>query len=132
MTKPFSFVELMARVRAVSRRGPVPRLPKFQTADLALDSSTHEVFRGGKPIPLTKKRVPASGITPAQRRARGARREVIPPKPSGEPRNLSRATRSERFPSSFCRNKVDRGHDVKLIHLHGARVRVYRLCEGEE
>jgi len=54
LTKPFSFDELFARVRAVARRGPIPRPVRLQVADLILDQSTHEVARGGRAITLTR------------------------------------------------------------------------------
>ena len=54
LTKPFAFDELLARLRAISRRGPVKQLPKLRVADLVLDPATHEVSRGGKPVRLTR------------------------------------------------------------------------------
>jgi two-component system response regulator MprA len=54
LTKPFSFEELFARVRAVARRGPIPRPVRLEFADLMLDLSTHEVTRGERPIILTR------------------------------------------------------------------------------
>ncbi len=54
LTKPFAFHELLARLQAVSRRGPVERLPKLKIADLVLDSVTHTVCRAGEQIHLTK------------------------------------------------------------------------------
>lgn len=54
LTKPFAFEELLARLRAVSRRGPVEQLPKLQVADLTLDPATRRVSRAGKRIHLTK------------------------------------------------------------------------------
>jgi DNA-binding response OmpR family regulator len=53
LTKPFSFEELLARLRAVARRG-ISTGPKMQVADLVLDPSTREVFRGGEIINLTR------------------------------------------------------------------------------
>lgn len=56
LVKPFSTAELVARVRALLRRardrdpGPVRRY-----ADVTLDASTHEVHRGGRPVPLTRR-----------------------------------------------------------------------------
>jgi DNA-binding response OmpR family regulator len=55
LTKPFSFTELSARLRAVSRRGPIPRAPQLQVADLILDPGNYQVFRGSREIVLTKK-----------------------------------------------------------------------------
>lgn len=54
LTKPFAFDELLARLRAIARRGPVKQLPKLRMADLVLDPATHQVLRGGAPIRLTR------------------------------------------------------------------------------
>src|SRR5438874_10627760 len=53
LTKPFSFEVLLARLRSVSRRGPVERPPCLQIADLKLDPATREVTRSGAVINLT-------------------------------------------------------------------------------
>jgi two-component system response regulator MprA len=55
LTKPFSFEEFVARLRAIGRRGPISKGPQFQVADLVLDPATHHVSRSGKQIFLTKK-----------------------------------------------------------------------------
>ena len=54
MTKPFSFQELVARLRAIKRRKFVPQAAIFKVADLSLDTATREVSRGGTPISLTR------------------------------------------------------------------------------
>lgn len=54
LTKPFSFEVLLARVRALLRRGPAPHSVRLQIADLELDPGTHEVTRGGEAIRLTR------------------------------------------------------------------------------
>jgi heavy metal response regulator len=54
LTKPFAFVELLARVRALLRRGqPAPE--KLQVADLALDCARRKVVRGSESIELAPK-----------------------------------------------------------------------------
>jgi DNA-binding response OmpR family regulator len=53
LTKPFSFEVLLARLRAVSRRGPIPRSVSLHIADLLLDTTTRQVTRGGQAISLT-------------------------------------------------------------------------------
>ena len=53
LTKPFAFEELLARVRAVARRGPIPVGVSLTVADLALDPASREVTRGRLPIELT-------------------------------------------------------------------------------
>jgi two-component system OmpR family response regulator len=55
LVKPFSFAELLARVRAMSRRGPIERQVVLQVGDLRLDSARHQVWRGDTAIDLSKK-----------------------------------------------------------------------------
>jgi heavy metal response regulator len=55
LTKPFAFAELLARVRALSRRGAKDRGAEIQFADLRLDPVAHKVWRGDKEIDLTAK-----------------------------------------------------------------------------
>ncbi len=54
ITKPFSFEELFARVRAAGRRGPAPQPVNLQTGDLSLNQGTREVKRGERKITLTR------------------------------------------------------------------------------
>jgi len=54
MTKPFSFNELLLRLRAVKRRASACQPPRLQVADLWLDPMTHEVSRAGETISLTR------------------------------------------------------------------------------
>ena len=53
LTKPFSFVVLVARLRALLRRGAPERPAVLSAADLTLDPVSHEVTRGDTPIALT-------------------------------------------------------------------------------
>ena len=56
LVKPFAVRELLARVRALSRRvGDPPRTPVLRVADLELDPRTRQVWRGGAAIELTAK-----------------------------------------------------------------------------
>jgi|SRR5947209_4118094 len=55
ITKPFAFAELVARVKALLRRGPVSRSNTVRVADLELDRLTQQVRRGSKRIELTSK-----------------------------------------------------------------------------
>ncbi len=55
LTKPFSFSELLARLRALMRRGPSERPAVLTTGDLALDPATKRMTRGGGGIDLTPK-----------------------------------------------------------------------------
>ena len=53
LTKPFSYVVLAARLRALLRRGAAPRPAVLQAGDLSLDPGTRQVRRGGTEISLT-------------------------------------------------------------------------------
>ncbi|MEV4420119.1 response regulator transcription factor [Patulibacter sp. NPDC049589] len=55
LTKPFSFVELSARLRALVRRGPIERPTTLIVGDLQLDPATRTVHRGGTEIALSTK-----------------------------------------------------------------------------
>jgi DNA-binding response OmpR family regulator len=54
MTKPFSFDELLARLRAVKRRALAADDPKLKVGDLVLDPASREVSRGEARISLTR------------------------------------------------------------------------------
>jgi DNA-binding response OmpR family regulator len=53
VTKPFSFVVLLARLRALIRRGPAPRPATLTAGDLILDPAERVCRRGDRPIDLT-------------------------------------------------------------------------------
>ena len=55
LVKPFDFKELLARLRALSRRSGVPRPETLQAADLTLNTASHAVSRGERAISLTAK-----------------------------------------------------------------------------
>ena len=53
LTKPFSLAELLARLRALVRRGPVERPAVLEVGDLKLDPATRQVWRGASAIALS-------------------------------------------------------------------------------
>jgi len=55
LPKPYHFPELLARMRALLRRGPELESAVLEVHDLTLDSRRHHVQRGGRTIPLTTK-----------------------------------------------------------------------------
>jgi two-component system, OmpR family, response regulator len=55
LTKPFSLAELLARLRALARRGAVERPVVLEVGDLRLDPATHQVWRGDTEISLSAK-----------------------------------------------------------------------------
>jgi two-component system OmpR family response regulator len=55
LTKPFSFAELLARLRALVRRGSIERPVELHVGDLRLDPATKRVWRGEAEIELSAK-----------------------------------------------------------------------------
>jgi DNA-binding response OmpR family regulator len=53
LVKPFAFAELLARTRALVRRGRVSDAPRLTVADLEMDLVTRKVTRGSTPVDLT-------------------------------------------------------------------------------
>lgn len=53
LVKPFAFVELLARVRSLGRRGPLRESEAMTVGDLEIDSVRRRVKRGGRRIDLT-------------------------------------------------------------------------------
>src|SRR5689334_14573881 len=55
LTKPFAFAELLVRIKALLRRGPINQSSVLRIADLELDRLSLQVRRAGKRIDLTSK-----------------------------------------------------------------------------
>ncbi len=113
LTKPFAFEELLARLQAVSRRGPVERLPQLKVADLVLDPATRTVVRSGKPIHLTKTEY--SLLEYMMRNAgRVLERNTIMESVWGFESEIESNTLDAFL--RLLRNKIDSGYRTKLIH----------------
>jgi DNA-binding response OmpR family regulator len=113
LTKPFAFHELLARLQAISRRGPVERLPQLKIADLVLDSVTHTVSRAGKQIHLTKTEYSLLELM-MRHSGRPLPRNGILEAIWGFDSEVENNTLDAFF--RLLRKKVDDGHAVKLIH----------------
>jgi two-component system OmpR family response regulator len=55
LTKPFSFDELLARIRALARRAPAERPAVLQVGELRLDPAAHKAWRGDHELDLSVK-----------------------------------------------------------------------------
>jgi DNA-binding response OmpR family regulator len=55
LAKPFAFSELLARLRALTRRDVLPKVQKYQVGDLSMDPQSREVWRDGRQVDLTAK-----------------------------------------------------------------------------
>ena len=71
LTKPFSFVVLLARLRALLRRGAVARPAVLTAGDLSLDPATREVRVGGRAGRADPAGVRHAGVPDPQRRPGG-------------------------------------------------------------
>jgi DNA-binding response OmpR family regulator len=125
LTKPFRFDVLLARLRAVSRRGPVPRPVRLQVGDLVLNTASRQVLRGNQPVRLT--RTEYSLLEFLMRRAgRVVSRDAILDGVWGLDKDVG-ANTLEAF-IRLLRTKIDHGRAPKLIHT----VRGVGYCLREE
>jgi DNA-binding response OmpR family regulator len=113
LTKPFSFEELLARMRALLRRNTEVKTSVLMIENLTIDTATHEVKREGKDILLSAKEYALFEYMAINRN-----------------KVLSRTALTEHlYNQDFdldsnvidvfvnrIRNKIDRGYDIKLIH----------------
>ena len=113
LVKPFSFAELLARVRTLLRRGPIGiENTKLQVADLALDLLRRRVSRAGKRIDLTAKEF---GLLELLMRRQG---EVLPRSLIASQVwdiNFDSDTNVIEVAIRRLRLKIDDGQEVKLI-----------------
>jgi two-component system copper resistance phosphate regulon response regulator CusR len=113
LVKPFSFAELLARVRTILRRGRSGTEPtSLLVADLELDLLRRRVARGGRKIDLTAKEF---GLLELLMRRRG---EVLPRSLIASQvwdMNFDGDTNVIEVAMRRLRVKVDEGRDVKLI-----------------
>jgi DNA-binding response OmpR family regulator len=113
LTKPFAFPELLARIRAIARRGPATLPPVLKVGDLSLNPATMSVVRGEREIYLTATEYRLLEFM-LRRPGRVLARSSIIEGVWGFNENVEDNT-LEAFVSSL-RNKIDRGFEQKLIH----------------
>ena len=115
LVKPFAFAELLARIRAVVRRGRVTETGPLVVDSLEIDRATRQVTRAGRPVELTAKEFDLLHYLARQARQVVSRdtlvREVW--------RETARSTTLDNVIDvhiSRLRRKIDSDHQVKLIH----------------
>lgn len=113
VTKPFAFPELLARIRAVARRGPTTLPSELKVGDLVLNPATMSVARAEQEINLTATEYRLLEFM-MRRPGRVLARAAIIEGVWGFDENVEDNT-LEAFVSSL-RNKIDRGFPQKLIH----------------
>ncbi|MGH7250241.1 MAG: response regulator [Candidatus Methylomirabilaceae bacterium] len=113
LTKPFAIEELLARVRALLRRGGGEATGHIQIRDLVLNPATREVTRGGRRIELTAKEYAL-----LEYMMRNAGRVLTRPMIAEHVWNLDFDTFTNVIDVyvNYLRNKIDRGREPRLIH----------------
>jgi DNA-binding response OmpR family regulator len=112
LPKPFSFVELLARLRALARRGSSPRQPVMKAADLVLDPASRRVSRGNQEIRLSPTEFRLLEFL-MRRAGRVVSRHAIVDAVLGFEQEIGENTLDAFV--SLVRNKVDRAFKPKLI-----------------
>jgi DNA-binding response OmpR family regulator len=128
LVKPFAFAELLARVRALVRRGRVADAPRLAVGDLDMDLVTRKVLRGGRPVDLTVREFELleflmryqGQVVSRETLARDVWKETARTTPLDNVIDVHIAR---------LRRKVDLDHTVKLIHT--VRGVGFMLREGE-
>ena len=113
LTKPFAFEELLARIRSLLRKKSLQQKTRFQVDNLVLDTITHTVSRGEREIQLSVKEY---ALLEYLMRNTGS---VVTRTMIAEhvwDINFDTFTNVIDVYISYLRNKIDRGHDTKLIH----------------
>ena len=128
LVKPFAFAELLARIRALVRRGRVADAPKLAVGDLEMDLVTRKVVRGGRAVDLTVREFELleflmryqSQVVSRETLARDVWKETARTTPLDNVIDVHIAR---------LRRKVDLEQNVKLIHT--VRGVGFMLREGE-
>ena len=128
LVKPFAFAELVARIRALMRRGRAADVPRLTEGDLDVDLISRKVTRGGKPVELTVREFELlvyllrhqGQVVPRETLARDVWQETARTTPLDNVIDVHIAR---------LRRKVDGDQQVKMIHT--VRGVGFMLREGE-
>ena len=128
LVKPFAFSELLARIRALLRRGRIDQLLRLQASDLEMDLVTRKVTRGSHLLNVTAREFELLEYL-LRHQNQVVSREMLTREVWKEP---SRATSLDNVIDvhiARLRKKVDQEFPLKLIHT--VRGVGFILCEGE-
>lgn len=124
LIKPFSFEELFARVRALTRRTSTQKSSVLRIADLELDTAAQKVTRAGKDISLSAKEYALLEYLVSNQGIVLSRDQIIEHLWNFDYEGGSNVVDVY---IRYLRRKVDEGHDTQLIHT--LRGRGYALKE---
>ncbi len=125
LAKPFNFGILMARIRALTRRGSEQKTAEIRIADLVIDTARRRVIRGGNDITLTAKEFALLEYL-ALNEEKVVTREAIAEHVWDN--NFDPKSNVIESLMSCLRLSVDRGYEQALIHT--VRGVGYRLSAG--
>lgn len=128
LVKPFAFPELLARIRALLRRGRRPDSLRLSLADLELDVATRRVHRAGQPIDLTAREFDLLEYLLRQQ-GHLVSREMLARDVWREPARLSSLDNVIDVHMARLRRKIDADRHQKLIHT--VRGVGFVACEDE-
>jgi two-component system copper resistance phosphate regulon response regulator CusR len=127
LTKPFAFAELQVRVKALLRRGPLPRGSTVRVGDLELDRMSQQVRRAGQRIELTPKEYSLLEYLATQPGRIFSRTMIVE---HVWDQSFEGLTNIVDVYVRHLREKVDVPFGAKLIHT--VRGVGYRLADGSE
>jgi two-component system copper resistance phosphate regulon response regulator CusR len=113
LVKPFAFVELLARIRTLLRRGPPRDIEHMHIGDLEIDAVRRRVRRDGRRVDLTPREFSLLQLL-ARRRGEVLSRTQIASYVWDM--NFDSDTNVVEVAIRRLRAKIDDGHDLKLIH----------------
>jgi len=115
LTKPFSFLELLARIRALVRRQQIRRKNVLELGDLVLDLTTLRAFRKGQEIHLSHTEYRLLELL-VRNTGRVVTRGEILGTIWGQGREVTENTLDAFV--RLLRKKIDQEFEVKLLHTH--------------
>ena len=127
LTKPFAFAELLVRIKALMRRGPVNRASTIRINNLELDRLSQQVKRAGQRIDLTSKEYALLEYLMSNAGRVLSRNMIIE---HVWDQSFDGITNIVDVYIRHLRNKVDDGYDPKLLQT--VRGVGYTIREGDE
>jgi DNA-binding response OmpR family regulator len=128
LVKPFAFSEVLARIRALLRRGRVSDALRLEVGDLQLDVVGRRATRGGRPVDLTAREFELLDYL-LRREGQVVSRESLARDVWKEPARSSTLDNVIDVHIARLRRKVDLDHPLKLIHT--VRGVGFTVREGE-
>jgi DNA-binding response OmpR family regulator len=128
LVKPFAFPELLARIRALLRRGRIDQVLRFKAGDLEMDLVTRRVTRGNQTLDLTSREFELFEYL-LRHQNQLVSREMLTREVWKEPSRVTPLDNVIDVHIARLRKKVDQDFPTKLIHT--VRGVGFVLREGE-